>query len=326
MSHAVASKYAQTDHETSERPIKVAVDASRKCVRNIRVCKVLSPEWSGLVDSLVQLAGLVQLEGQMPVNMKVVETQGRNKDSKGTLWDQERHENAIRILVEEAKLNLCLRMMNEHKSWQHPAEKRDATLSQASSTYEINRDTLEKKCTQFEDSAGFLMCRSFMHVEALQLMDIPLLIEHIAMVLLISHEKSFANENVQLRLAPKTQEVVVLHYFSSLMKHAELLNNEELLAKTRETGLCSLVTRHCIQHFDDIPGEILSAVLDGFSYLADNEDFGASWEGFFLEEADRTAFLRLESMAVSPILKENPSRKRDLRPLLDFFKVVARSQ
>jgi hypothetical protein len=324
MSQTILSKYQHTDHETSERPIKVAVDASRKCVRNIRVCKVLSPEWSGLVDSLVQLAGLVQLEGQMPANTKVVETQGRNKDSKGTLWDQERHENAIRILVEEAKLNLCLRMMNEHKSWQHPAEKRESTLSDASSTYDMSRETLEKKCTQFEESGGFLMCRSFMHVEALQLMDIPLLIEHIAMVLVKSNEKSIADEN--FRLMPKTQEVVVLHYFSSLMKHAELLNNEEVLAKTRETGLVSLVTRHCIRHFDQIPSEILSVVLDGFSCLADNEDFGGSWDGFFLEEADRTAFLRLEAMAVVPAIKENPSRKRDLRPLLDFFKVIARSQ
>merc|ERR1712050_489640 len=122
-----------------------------------------------------------------PANTKVGEAQGRNTDSGGTLWDQEAHENAIRILVEEAKVNLCLRMMNDYKKWQYDLQKKDATIAYAIKQYEYNHGQLEHKCLQFEESLGVLLDRAFAHVETLQLMDIPLLIEHCVLVLTHVH-------------------------------------------------------------------------------------------------------------------------------------------
>ena len=116
----------------------------------------------------------------MPLMEQVLEAQGRDMDSEGTLWDQdtasslfrfvpsalrlavpmsipeETHENAIRILVEEAKVNLCLRsvgmlsqsttdscqccdcdfvvclrMMYDFKRWQQNPAERQATIEEA---------------------------------------------------------------------------------------------------------------------------------------------------------------------------------------------------
>lgn len=306
--------------------MKVCAEAGRKCVRNIHQYPILSVEWIGLVDSLKQLTRLVQLEGRMPVNSKVAEAQGRNKDSEGTLWDQEQHENAIRILVEEAKVNLCLRMMHDFKKWQYdPAEKR-ATYHEAMQAYDYSEVQLDQKCQQFEESLGMLLWRAFVHVETLQLMDIPLLIEHCALVLEACRRPGF--EPVRNL---KMQETIVLYYFSSLMKHAEALNNGELLAKSREHRLVHFASEHVLSRVEVYPPDMIFAIAEGFSALADNEDFRSQWEQFFLD-ADgkpdpeaKAGFLQLEAKVVAVALKEAPERKRVLRPLLDLFRAMQRT-
>merc|ERR1719330_1452104 len=133
-----SAKYASDEASEGDRPMRVCAEAGRKCVRNIHQYPVLSNEWIQLVDSLKSLTRLVQLEGRMPTNVKVVEAAGRNKESEGTLWDQEAHENAIRILVEEAKVNLCLRMMNDYKQWCYSPSVKEDTLKQVKQAYEYS--------------------------------------------------------------------------------------------------------------------------------------------------------------------------------------------
>mmetsp|Transcript_91088 Transcript_91088/g.253616 ORF Transcript_91088/g.253616 Transcript_91088/m.253616 type:complete len:328 (+) Transcript_91088:63-1046(+) len=323
---AAAAKYAHEDVAESERPLKVCAEAGRKCVRNIHQYPVLSVEWIALVDSLKQLTRLVQLEGRMPVNAKVVESAGRNQDSEGTLWDQEAHENAIRILVEEAKVNLCLRMMNDYKKWCYDPELKAGTIKQASQAFEYSDVQLQSKCSQFEESLGMLLWRAFVHVETLQLMDIPLLIEHCTLVL-----EACQGMTAPGTFDPKEQEMVVMYYFSSLMKHAEALNNSELLAKAKEFRLVHLATNHVLAHVDEYPPDLLFSVADGFAALSDNEDFRTIWEEFFAN-ADgqpdveaKNNFLLLEEKLTDRLIKDNPECKKEVRPLLDFFKTVTRT-
>uniref|UniRef100_A0A7S2FHB2 Uncharacterized protein n=1 Tax=Alexandrium andersonii TaxID=327968 RepID=A0A7S2FHB2_9DINO len=319
---ASAAKYAHEDSGESERPLKVCAEAGRKCVRNIHQYPVLSVEWIALVDSLKQLTRLVQLEGRMPVNSKVTESAGRNQDSEGTLWDQDAHENAIRILVEEAKVNLCLRMMNDYKRWCYNAEERAATMRQAKQAFEYSDAQLQAKCGQFEESLGMLLMRAFVHVETLQLMDIPLLIEHCTMVLQATPPRP---------VDMKEQETACVHYFSSLMKHAEALNNSELLAKARELRLVHLATSHVLAHVEEYPAELTAAVAEGFAALSDNEDFRTSWEDFFQDPNGgpdmqaKTNFMQLEEKLAGRYLKDKPDGKKDVRPLLDFCKAIQRT-
>jgi len=318
---AAAAKYAQDDAGgEADRPLKVCAEAGRKCVRNIHQYPILSPEWIQLVDSLKQLTRLVQLEGRMPANSKVSEAHGRNQDSEGTLWDQEAHENAIRILVEEAKVNLCLRMMNDFKKWQYnPAEKK-ATIVDAMRAYDYSEVQLEQKCRQFEESLGQLLWRAFVHVETLQLMDIPLLIEHCYLVL--QHCETLRKES--LESSPKEQELLIMYYASSLFRHAEALNNAELLAKSREFKLLHLVTSHVLAHAKEYPEEVSLDVATGLAALADNEDFSTEWQAFFDDQSEMATFLQLKDVLVEPILAKSPEKKKEIRPLLDFFNTITR--
>jgi len=323
---AAAAKYVHGDVGEAERPLRVSAEAGRTCVRSIHQYPILSAEWIALVDSLKQLTRLVQLEGCMPANTKVSETVGRDAESEGTLWDQEACENAIRILVEEAKVNLCLRMIHEFKRWQYDPHERLDTMNKAIAMHELSELQVDQKCKQFEESLGLLLSRAFQHKETLQLMDIPLLIEHCTMVLQAC--KTMSPEGVNAKM----QEMTVLHYFSSLMKHAEALNNRELLAKSREFSLIHLAVDHAAVRFPEYPVETLTAVTEGFCALADNEEFSADWEFFFQtpdggsDEEAKMKFLCLEDTVVGLILRNNPDKKKDIRPLLDFFNTIKRSQ
>merc|ERR1740121_538734 len=156
-----------------------------------------------------------------------------------------------------------------------------------------------------------------MHVETLQLMDIPLVIDHCAMIV----EKS---QEMKLEPMPKMQEAIVLNYFSCLMKYAEDLNNGELLAKAREYRLVTLTVLHVLANTEKFDVSLLNSVAEGFAHLANNEDFATEWKTFFRGPEEMQIFLELEGKVVAPILKADPGRKRDLRPLLDFFRKLER--
>lgn len=317
---AAAAKYAHHDYGDGDRPAaKDCAEAARACVRAIQQYPILSGEWFVLGDELKKLVRLVQLEGRMVPNTKVSEAQGRNTESEGTLWDQEQHETAIRILVEEAKVNLCLRIMSDFKQWQYNQELREQQMAQACQDHQVTADKLEPKLLFFEENMGTLLWRAFVHVETLQLMDIPLMIEHCEMVLRhASHTDPPANT--------KLQETIVLYYFSSLMKHAEALNNGELLAKTRELQLVHLAADRVLRHLEEYPLELLWNVCLGFSALCDNEDFGCTWEEFFRDPNGGLdfnlirRFIEIDDRLVALVLKEKPEKKREIRPLLDFCK------
>eukprot|EP00932_Pfiesteria_piscicida_P018043 SRR837773.4913.p2 GENE.SRR837773.4913~~SRR837773.4913.p2 ORF type:complete len:188 (-),score=88.03 SRR837773.4913:73-558(-) len=157
-------------------------------------------------------------------------------------------------------------------------------------------------------------------------MDVPLLIEHVSFIL--DHCDRVRREN--LDCSSKDQEIMVLHYFASLMKHSESLNNPELLARSRELRLLKLVTSHVLSHAaSEYREETSVEVAQGLAALADNEDFRTTWETFFLDDSGGLdtqqcdAFLQLQDF-VAPILEKYPDKKRELRPLTDFFNTVRR--
>merc|ERR1711862_727211 len=102
-------------------------------------------------------------------------------------------------------------------------------------------------------------------------------------------------------------------------KHAEDLNNAELLAKAREVDLISMAARQsvriveCRSHDEDF-----DHIADGFAALCDNEDFKTSWETFFPTPEYKREFLGLDNLA-QVVIRVNAGRKRALRPLPDFF-------
>merc|ERR1712070_609099 len=121
------------------------------------------------------------------------------------------------------------------------------------------------------------------------------------------------------------QETLALRYLGSVLRHAESLRNEDVLAKVRELQLLRLVTEHTLRNADAYPQEVLSVVAFALTALVENEDFLMQWEGFFEGDgATQSLFLELESRVATPVIAGDAARRGQLRPLLDFFRVVAR--
>ncbi|CAD7929902.1 unnamed protein product [Amoebophrya sp. A25] len=310
------------EEERREEGSEVRAQAARQCVRQLRLHPVLGVHWLGLVDSLEQLSRLAQLESLIPTEAAVGEQKGRVTESDGTLWDQAAHEDAIRILVEEAKVNVCLRMMIEFKEWQFAVRgptAQEARLKDAARAMDVDEVNLLRKCNLFEESLGLLLLRGFMHVETLQLTDCVLLLEHVAMILSLAHERVG-----EYKETLKSQESVVIYYFTALMKHSEALNNSEVLAKTKELRVVHLVVRHMLQRKDDYALDFLGVAVEGFAKLAENEDFLPQWKEFFATKEEMEDFLKLQGM-LEDILKRYPDKKAEMRPLSDLLKKVKKA-
>lgn len=324
MGESTKAKYATEDgEEAKDTAVKTAAIA-RQCVRQMKNHAIFSAPWFELTESLEQLARLAQLEAMMPNDKKVAEMKGR-VDTAGTLWDQDGHEDAIRILVEEAKVNLCLRMMNEYKKLQYDSggTKMSAALKEAMQQQDLTEAQLGRMMSTFEEALGLLLLRCFMHVEALQLTDVPLVIEHCQMVLENTQDGSGRGWGA------KSQETLVLYYFASIMKHSEELNSQEVMQRTREANLVPLVVEQVFLIVDALsdsrfPREVLGVVAQGLKSLADNEDFQPIWEDFLPTPELKQRFLELDAGVVQPLIQDEPSKRAELRPLLDLFNKVKR--
>jgi len=157
-----------------------------------------------------------------------------------------------------------------------------------------------------------------------------MLIEHCALVFSRAREMPKPADPS----ASKTQEILVPYYFASLMKHAEELNNGELLAKAREVQLIFYAADHAFNEMFASMPEILLVFAEGFASMADNEDFRTNWPTFFMKDDGSAGIdpdkkdrfvVHVNQRVVEPVLKAYPDKRRDLRPLLDLFKLLERA-
>lgn len=308
-------KYERTDAgETEAQQTRVRVAAARNCIRRFKSCSVMSPEWVSLVETIEQLGRLSQMETSMTETKGVDEQEGRTEGD-GTLWDQAAHEETIRVLVEEAKVNLCLRMINDFKKWDYDERDRADKLAKAAQRYSCDEVQLERHAHIFEDNLGLLLVRAFGHVETLQLTDIPLLLEHIHMVL--QHCEVAATG-----YSAKSQEKVVLYYFASVLTYAEELNTAEILGRLKDLDLLRMMTKH-LKADTYCANDTLGTVVEGYARLCENEDFQTDWESFFPTPEHIEDFLYMDKIA-QKVLSNAEDKKASIRPLLDFLLKLGR--
>ena len=85
-----------------------------------------------------------------------------------TLWETE--ELALRFIVEDGKMNLCLRNLIDCKHYQRQGFMR---------RMDIPADKMDK-IDKFERGIGVVLKNLWGHIEALQTTDLPALVNHIA--------------------------------------------------------------------------------------------------------------------------------------------------
>jgi hypothetical protein len=299
---------------TQERRVELA----REKVRSIRYYEICTPEWFDMAEHVQDLSALAKVETYCPkVDYNWSEQEG--KAGEGTLWDQQVAEVAIRVLVEDAKVVACLRLLNDLKKWQYDPIRYQEGLQQAVKLMRCKTtEDIQQKLTVFEESLGYILQRAYNHVEAMQLSDMPLTIEHVGLCMREAKSKNLSTENTKL------QETAAMFLLFTVCKHIESFNANELLARVKEQAVLPLIISHVLARLPTLGTDIQQRVVEGLAGLCESEDFQTIWEEFF-SDAEKKELLDFDDKVVKPLLQSFPDKRAAYRPCTDWLNRVRRS-
>ena len=288
---------------------KLAVDL-RKHVRRLDAHPLFTADWLSMVDSLVHISNIAMMEHRLPRN---------EMDSNTTLWEGD--ELTVRFMLEEGKLNLCLRLMHDFcrqryspalmaegqaKQW---LKNTAADLSRNAPEAKLSPEQAEGRILTFEQGMGVLLRCAFEHVEAVQTTDLPELIEHASEVFGACQNAPSGSFTFE-----RTQPALLLRYLSSIMMRVQddKLPEDKVMPLMQQCGLVQLVVAHVCAHHASFKPEDLSAGLNFMARVFETEAVCDEPQAFLPSQ------LRAELKCFEPSIKEmTPDERRNLRPLLD---------
>jgi hypothetical protein len=139
------------------------------------------------------------------------------------LWDQNHDELATRALLEEGKLNLLMRILHTFKTAQRDKDTFNEAVGNAAKRKGMATEEILSQCRMMEQSAGLLLQYALRHVESLQVLDVPELMEHCAETLadVQTEEKNSHSSDKSPFEDESMQPTVCLHYINCISAHME---------------------------------------------------------------------------------------------------------
>jgi len=258
-------------------------------IRLIKDCPVLSDAWCEMADFVGRIKSITDIEAALP-----------KEDESQTMWEGD--ELALRYVMEEGKLNLCLRTLVAFRESSYG----DRTDNEAKDCHDRSYRT--QKLDAFEIGMGGLLRNAWAHDEAVQTTDLPLLVGYIAGVL----RDACDNERMNRDDITQRQEVSSLHYLRHLCRHIDRLPRSTTLAK--DERIVERVVSFLDAHADKLPKDDLLVACQALSELIDSEDFQTFEEQYLPEKAaDRLATFK--NRFLGPFLDDYDTRKT-IQPLL----------
>jgi len=239
------------------------------------------------------------------------------KKEQGTLWDQEKDELAVRILLEEGKLNLAFRLLHKFKEFQR-TEQYNVKVKECSKRFGSDEDAVNDRCRIFEQSVGVLLRFALEHVEALQIIDLPQLIRHIAEVL--SHAGRLEKEQKEKAKTKgsdleKMQESLVLHYLACLALKMEEMDEDRVMDLLNEQNVISLLVDHMAKYSKWYRLDTLEAVCLFFNGVFNSEAYSGEPEKFVGTEELKKQFVTLKGDFIADLVSSHGLRKSEIESL-----------
>ena len=345
--HRQAATYESKVGEESDSFGKLAAKLTADLRNHIRMMNsfpVMSPAWVKMTDDLERVSAVAEMERQLPKD-----------DKDATLWECE--EQALRFILEDGKLNLCLRNLVDYKTFEREA------LGEGKRLKRSVRSTMDR----FETSLGLTLKNAWRHVEALQTTDLPLLLSHVADVLAgcPAHLRGLAacapasgggggegggadgegkegdGEEEEgggggggaaavaaaAGAAPfgARQEAMVLHYLHGLCKRLDEIDEGRVMPFILERRLLHLLACHLHAFQAQLGEEDLWAGAEALSILFDTEDFDVNGDEYLEDDGTKRALVGIGAGFVAAKAAEDVDQRRALRPLLDGIEMAERA-
>ena len=301
------SRYeAPSEEDTLNDLSKKLAGDLRTHVRRLEPAATFSKPWLQMIDSIQHIASIAQMEHRLP------------REGDATLWEND--ELTVRFLLEEGKLNLCLRQINAYTTVlsqcaDTPA-KRSAWLTRTARELGMESDAaLQSKLNAYETSLGVLLRCAFQHVEAVQTTDLPLLFEHAAQVLSATPEAMETRRNYESGTFERMQPALVLRYLASVLERIEILGEGRIMPNVRERRLIELTIRHLHGYHAQLTEEDRLAGCAFFATAIDTDDFEGAKSAFL--PAESAQLLKAFPQAFLTAMTADHAIRKKLRPLLD---------
>eukprot|EP01065_Artemidia_motanka_P014503 TRINITY_DN18421_c3_g2_i1.p1 TRINITY_DN18421_c3_g2~~TRINITY_DN18421_c3_g2_i1.p1 ORF type:complete len:327 (+),score=93.60 TRINITY_DN18421_c3_g2_i1:49-981(+) len=273
----------------------------RQRVRKMDIAAPLSPEWMDMAEVVAHLGQIAAMEA------KDVE-----KRDHTTAW--ERDELCVRFIIEEGKMNLMLRAVVQFKQWWYEAVAKGRTFDEEQA----------QRIRMFEAGLSTLLRHALSAVEALQTIDMTLLLEHVQRVLEFATDPD-EHWTPHHGCPPQGyQEIAVIGYLHSVLKQADRLADEDkVLVEIMDRNVVPLVIKH-YGLFRELEGLGQEVVEDYVWFLActfDTECFLTHRKAFLPDQDARKGLVLFEDAAKAMKAAEQHSsdaeRRKKMRGLCD---------
>ena len=290
-----ASLKGSGDNDGLEELSKKLAEDLRKQMRKLGSVPLFSEAWFEMADVFGRMAMVSDMESKLAAG----------KEDK-TIWETE--EQALRFLMEDGKLNLCLRNLIDFKLHQ-----RRARIIGAGPIFDFKLE-----CDKFERGLGVVLKNAWLHIEALQTTDLTALINHIADTLEnaleapdVLAERCTGPEFHQL------QDVLVFYYLHSILKHVEDIEERRVMPLMRERGVFMLGVKVISKiHSCLISSHTLIAV-GAMSMMTETEDFSTYHSSYVNgSNEDIDTLVAFKTDVISNLSSDFENRKV-VRPLVD---------
>jgi len=270
---------ALDDGSRTEGRIKRLSKDIRIHVKYIHNYEIFSHEWVELADSLKQIAHVALNEKNIPMVQKDLSSMhGRKKH--GTLWDQEKSELAIRIVLEEGKLNLCMRLLSELMTSQRLSN--FYTLLECSCMDNVyNTDQMEKTVAIIEKSLGVIVLLCIQHVESLQICDTSALLELCARNLSKEYDISDLQKlqrqkrlfSTSLKSYNKMQVNIAFHFLYHLIRHIPEISEATIMQTIIKKRILKKVLRFMSTYKEYMPQETAAIAAKFIDHVFQTDSF-----------------------------------------------------
>lgn len=173
---ALRAKYAHEDEAHAKRQREE--QALRKEVQAIQPTPSFTAEWFEMLEALVSVTETAQLQRKAP-NPKAGDVAGIS-GAAPTLWDKETV--AVRLLLEEGKLNVCLRLLYRHRR-QVTQPNFPQLLASVSKTRGMTVQRLTSNLAVYEGCLAKILACAYENVEVVQTTELSEAVEYAVYVL-----------------------------------------------------------------------------------------------------------------------------------------------
>jgi hypothetical protein len=243
-------------------------------------------------------------------------TAGLGTHASGTLWDNEKAQDSLRLIVENAKVNIIIALLKDLKVVARSPNYLDL-IAGLGNRIGKSVEEVSEKTAHFEFDAGLILKRLFEHVEAVQTADLNLLLEHLLACINGVLESRVIPDHIELR-----QEGLVFHYLFSLFHFIEHLNQGQIVNWCISNNITQKLIEILLLRLELFPDQIRQKLLETLGSIADNvisiqENL---LDSQFLPDAEtKQKLVLLRKNVIRDLIVEFPERRPVIRPFLEVI-------